>query len=217
MAAPARSYDDLKTACIDEAMAIVDEQGLGKLSLREVARRLGVSHGAPYKHFPNRDHILAAIACRAYENFADYLEVRPRARSAHQDLHNLGVAYIQYAFEHPLHYRLMFDSQLPNPEAHPDMLEKARYAFGLLERCVDAVHTELRGPGPHESTQHDALFIWSTLHGVVGAMQSDAMKTIRIPKHKLRQAIPQIMARVKRGVFGDAAPPVPRQRPKLPF
>ncbi len=200
--------EDLKTACVDEALSIIEEQGLDGLSLREVARRLGVSHAAPYKHFASRDHILAAVVSRAYRNFAACLEARPSAKTAHEDLHNMGIAYIEYAFERPLHYRLMFDTALPDPESHPDMLAEAKHAFALLQKGVEAVHDATRGPGPHEETDHDALFIWSTLHGLVGAMQSDAMKTVEVSKQTLERAIPEIMMRMGRGVFGAAAPPV---------
>lgn len=211
-----KRHDDLKSACIDEALKIVDEEGLDKLSLREVARRLGVSHGAPYKHFPSRDHILAEMVSRAYKNFSEYLEARPKSRSAHQDLTNMGVAYIEYAFSHRLQYGLMFDTGLPDPESHPEMLANAKYTFALLQSGVEAVHVEMEGPGPHATTDHDALFIWSALHGTVGTMQSDAMRTVDISKRKMQQAVPEIMARMGRGVFGDDAPPVSRKRTKLP-
>lgn len=208
--------EDLKTACIDEALSIIEEQGLDRLSLREVARRLGVSHAAPYKHFQSRDHILAEVVSRAYRNFAAHLKCRPAAKTPHEDLHNMGIAYIQYAFEHPLHYRLMFDTALPDPESHPGMLADAKYAFALLQKGVDAVHDATRGPGPHGETDYDALFIWSTLHGLVGAMQSDAMKTVDVSRQTLQRAVPEIMRRMGRGVFGEDAPPIPERQPKLP-
>ena len=56
----------MREACVEEALAIVGEAGLEALSLREVARRLHVSHQAPYKHFPSRDHILAEVVGRAF-------------------------------------------------------------------------------------------------------------------------------------------------------
>ncbi|MCG8692745.1 MAG: TetR/AcrR family transcriptional regulator, partial [Minwuiales bacterium] len=65
---------DLREACVREALAIIDTSGVEELSLREVARRLGVSHQAPYRHFPSRDHILAEIVTRAFESFARYLD-----------------------------------------------------------------------------------------------------------------------------------------------
>ena len=71
-------------------MAIIAEQGLDGLSLRDVARRLGVSHQAPYKHFESRDHILAEIVSRAYADFASYLDKRTRGKDPYDDLGKLG-------------------------------------------------------------------------------------------------------------------------------
>ncbi len=196
-------HENLKEACIVEALAIVEQEGVEKLSLREVARRLGVSHQAPYKHFPSRDHILAEVVGRAYADFAEFLEARPRSDDPHEDLHNMGVAYLEYAFGHPLQYRLMFGTDLPDPGAHPDMMRKAQHAFALLQRGVDAVHDQTRGPGPHGSTNHDAMFIWSTLHGLAGALQSQAIQTVDMSEQELKNAIPEVMERMGRSVFGD--------------
>ena len=96
------------------------------------------------------------------------------------------------------------------------MLADAKHAFALLQKGVDAVHSTMRGPGPHPGTDHDALFIWSTLHGLVGAMQSDAMKTVDVSKQTLQRAIPELMTRMGRGVFGADAPAAPERQPKLP-
>ena len=60
----------LKAACLKAAREAIAEHGLEQLSLREVARRLGVSHQAPYKHFPSRDHLLAEVIRQCFEDFA---------------------------------------------------------------------------------------------------------------------------------------------------
>ncbi len=185
-----------------EALTVVERDGVEKLSLREVARRLGVSHQAPYKHFPSRDHILAEIVSRAYRRFAEHLEARPRSDDPHEDLHTMGVAYLEYALAHPLQYRLMFGTDLPDPAEHPRMMSDAKYAFSLLQDGIDAVHDATRGPGPHASTTHDAMFIWSTLHGLAGTLQSQAIETIALTAEEREAAIPEVMERMGRSVFG---------------
>gem|GEM_PF-1537080 len=124
---------DLREACIREALAIIEVGGVESLSLREVARRLGVSHQAPYKHFPDRDHILAEIVRRAFESFATYLDSRPLTGDPINDMHEMGMAYLRYARTHPLQYRLMFSTPLPDPAQHPQMMQSARHAFDLLQ------------------------------------------------------------------------------------
>ena len=113
----------------------------------------------------------------------------------------MGTTYIKYAFENPLLYRLMFGTELPDPDRHPEMLRNAKHAFSLLQTGVNAVHDQTEGPGRHETTNYDALFIWSTLHGLVGHLQSQAINTIDVPKYVLKNARKEVMERVGRAIF----------------
>jgi len=81
MKQPRAKTRNLRESCVLEAMAIIGETGIEELSLREVARRLGVSHQALYKHFPSRDHLLAEIVSRAFAAFAQHLDARRRTRT----------------------------------------------------------------------------------------------------------------------------------------
>ena len=83
-----------------------------------------MSHQAPYKHFPSRDHVLAALVSRSYAAFAQHLENRPRRGDPEQDLGAMVQALLEYAFEHPLQYRLMFGTPLLDPEQHPNTTRK---------------------------------------------------------------------------------------------
>ena len=96
----------------------------------------------------------------------------------------------------------MFGTELPDPKAHPAMMRNAQHAFALLQRAVEAVHAQREGPGPHPTTNHDALFIWSTLHGLAGALQSQAIRTIDLSDAEIDAAIPEVMERMGRSVFG---------------
>ncbi|MFM2045838.1 MAG: hypothetical protein RLY86_4414 [Pseudomonadota bacterium] len=141
---------DLREACVAEAQAIIATEGVEGLSLREVARRLGVSHQAPYRHFPSRDHILAEVVARAFDHFARALDARNRSEDPHQDLGGMGVAYLAYAVDHPLEYRLMFATPLPDPAHHPGMMGSARHAFALLVQGLARMRAAEAGgaPGP---------------------------------------------------------------------
>ena len=169
----------LREACVQQALAIIETSGMESLSLRDVARRLGVSHQAPYKHFSNRDELLAEVVARAFAEFATHLNARPRHSDPADDLAEIGKAYIGYAVSHPLNYRLMFGTPLPNPDDHPGMLAQAQYAFSILRRAID----QLPPPGGHASrpaADLDALYVWSTIHGLVSVLQSSAMTTVPV-------------------------------------
>ena len=186
---------DLREACIEEAFRIIAEAGVEKLSLRDVARRLGVSHQAPYKHFPSRDHILAEVIARCFDDFAGFLSRRPADADPSTDLCNMGLRYLEYAQAHPLQYRLMFNTALPTPDEHPGMMRNAKRAFALLHDRL--LHMRLRdvedaGPAP----KLDALFVWATIHGMASILQSDAMQTLGLSDVEQGQAMGRMMARL---------------------
>ncbi|MDX8349578.1 TetR/AcrR family transcriptional regulator [Cognatiyoonia sp. IB215446] len=170
--------DNLKEALVDEAFSVIEEKGVEQLSFREISRRLGVSHQAPYKHFASRDHILAAVIGRCFDAFASHLNNRPKADSSVDDLRNMGLAYMGFAEQHPLMYRLMFNTALPPVHDHPEMLAKSQHAFALLRDRLATM--ELRDPATDvpDPARHDAVFIWAALHGLASLMQSDAIATL---------------------------------------
>ena len=200
MAARKTTSRNLREACIQEALGIIETSGVEQLSLREVARRLNVSHQAPYKHFASRDHILAEIVGRAYASFAAYLEKRPRTGEPHEDLAAMGRAYFSYAASHPLQYRLMFGTPLPDPRRHPEMMRQARHAFSLLRDGIARLPEVDGRDGPDQQIDLDALFIWSTIHGLASILQSDALGTLGLSEAGLRQAPGHALQRISRAM-----------------
>jgi len=200
MAIPKRKLNDLREACIEEALAIIGESGPEQLSLREVARRLKVSHQAPYKHFPSRDHILAEVVSRAFATFAEYLDQRPRSEDPGEDMASMGKAYLEYAHRHPLHYRLMFETPLPNPQDHPEMMRLSKHAFSLLKDAIARLPNR-QSQGPVEL---EALFVWSVMHGLSGILHGKAIDTVGIPDSLLNAAVPFALHRI--GVALGAEP-----------
>ena len=195
MPSPKNKPEDLREACIDEAFSIVEETGVENLSLREVSRRLGVSHQAPYKHFPSRDHILAEIVARAFQDFAAFLEGRPSSTAPNEDLRGMGVCYMQYALANPLKYRLMFNTALPPAKDHPRMMADARHAFSILRDRLAAM--ELRDvAGEPRSPRLDAMFVWSTIHGMASLLQSDVLESLEMTDEELHDAFPHALARL---------------------
>ncbi len=162
------------------------------LSLREVARRLKVSHQAPYKHFASRDHILAEVVSRAFAAFAEYLDHRPRSEDPGEDLASMGKAYLQYAQMHALHYRLMFETPLPNPDEHPEMMRLAKHAFSLLKDAIAKL--------PQRQAQYpvelEALFVWAVMHGMSGILHGKMIDTLGIPQQMLASAVPFALERI---------------------
>lgn len=189
---------DLREACVVAARDAIAERGIENLSLRDVARRLGVSHQAPYKHYPSRDHLLAEVMRRCFENFAEHLDARQRFESPREDLHSLGLRYLGYAQAHPLEYRLMFGTPWPASAEHPDLIRDAAHAFDILRQVLRRVHGS--AAAKRDQVDLDALFIWSSMHGLAGVLQSDCLGQIDIRPAVLARATEHIMAMVGRGL-----------------
>lgn len=93
-------HGDLRAAVLAAAGKLIEEEGLAGLSVREAARRAGVSHNAPYRHFPDRDALLTALATEGFDLLRKSLE--------NQSGRELGEAYVRFALAHPQRFRLMF-------------------------------------------------------------------------------------------------------------
>ncbi len=178
------------------ALAIIDSDGVEQLSLRAVARRLGVSHQAPYKHFSSRDHLLAEIVARAFTAFATHLDDRRKHADPNADLRSMGTAYLGYAAAHPLSYRLMFGTPLPDPKQHPEMMRSAQHAFELLHDCLTRIHRGKGKRAPEKGAMLDALFVWSNMHGLASITQSHALATLDLAPSVLAAVPAHIMLRL---------------------
>lgn len=207
---------DLREACLAEALAIIGEAGVERLSVREVARRLGVSHQAPYKHFPSSEHLLAELVRRTYVAFAEHLENRPRGTSPGEDMQCTGQAYFRFAMDHPLKYRLLFGTPLPDPAHHPAMMEEARKAFTVLLAGV----AQMRGGVPSglgdRELQLDAMFVWSVVHGMATILQTAALHQLGLDDATLRAAMPHALESIGRALSRKNVPPPPASGAKAP-
>lgn len=190
---------DVREACIQEALAIIEDKGVENLSLRQVSRRLGISHQAPYKHFPSRDHILAEIIKRAFDAFGAYLDENPVTDNPHADLDAMGRAYVHYAMAHPLHYRLMFNTQIQHSDDYPDLQKSAQYAFHLLQDCLKRLYgTDT--PAALRKAELDALFIWSTMHGLSGILYANSIEKLNLSTIAEQAAIDHVLSCIGRAI-----------------
>ena len=185
---------ELKEACIQAAREVIAEQGVEGLSMRDVARRLEISHQAPYRHFPSRDHLLVEIMRRCFEDFAQFIDEKSKSRTD-DELRGMGEAYLTYAALKPLEYRLMFGTPWPEPAAHPDLVKHAVHAFDVLRKNLLKKH----GKKSHAKNQAEleAIFIWSALHGLASIEQSNVMQHLVLSKGVQKQSKDFMMLMIK--------------------
>ena len=168
------------------------------MSLREVARRLNVSHQAPYKHFANRDHILAETVSKAFAGFAAHLKAQPHHDDPLEDLAGLGAAYLAYALKHPAQYRLMFGAPLPNPGDNSQLLEVAGVPFAILRDAI----ARLTGNPDSEEVRRDALFAWSAVHGLASILETRIGEHLGLQASDLAEVISHELRRIASGIMG---------------
>lgn len=107
-------HGDLANVLVDVATALVTESGIEHLSMREVARRAGVSPGAPFRHFPTRDALLAAVADRAMQRLVEAVETSLTSTDLDPlaGLEAIGAAYLQWIRENPTHFAIVSQRRL---------------------------------------------------------------------------------------------------------
>jgi AcrR family transcriptional regulator len=160
--------DDVRTSILAASLALMNEGGLGALSMREVARRAGVSHQAPYHYFADRESILAELAGDGFDRLYDYLaSAIGLARNTRTDKNRaMGEAYIRFALNNPEVFRLMFRVEMCDLTNYPDAKEKA-------DRCFDLVAETLGAKASTEKTSPDlapVIASWATAHGLATLM-----------------------------------------------
>jgi AcrR family transcriptional regulator len=165
-------HGDLRRALIDAAMAMVREEQDWTFSLREVARRAGVSHNAPYNHFADKRELLGAIAAVGFETLQEQLQAAAAGtRSAEAALIKIGVAYVKFGVENPAHYRLMFGSIfLAGDKGRPEpLIAAAAKAKMVLAGIVYRGAQEgifLASPKNKNDVDIAVLSAWSAVHGL---------------------------------------------------
>lgn len=148
-------HGDLVAALIRAAGNILEKEGVEALKLREVARRAGVSHNAPYRHFPEREALLAALAAEGFE----WLGAAQRKAAETGGLRGMGEAYVRFAIEHPQRFRLMFGGQISIAK-HERLREVATKTFEGLSGALSARVPEAQGAAD------SSIAAWALVHGL---------------------------------------------------
>ncbi|WP_419758200.1 TetR/AcrR family transcriptional regulator [Acidisoma sp.] len=150
-------HGDLPAALINAARVLLAESGTEALSLRAVARRAGVSAMAPYRHFPDKEALLAAVAADGFREFRAALEAADGSVPPDRALLEQGVAYVRFACEQPALFRLMFGP--PRQAPHPKLRHDQEQSHSVLAARVAAE----TAPSLRQSR---TLACWSVVHGL---------------------------------------------------
>ena len=158
-------HGDLPNTLLRAVEEIIVESGLRGVSLREAARRAGVSHSAPAHHFGDKDGLLAAFAQEGFRTLEQALRgaaVSTMDEPPMDQMAALGLSYVRFAAEHPAHFDVMFRSGL-DKTGHDELHDQADATFTALEERVVALQEA--GFYSDESTEAVSLYFWSLAHG----------------------------------------------------
>jgi AcrR family transcriptional regulator len=159
-------HGNLREALIEAALNLISEKGPGGFTFAEAARAAGVSPAAPYRHFRDRDALIADIAKRGFEAFAAALAVawdggRPEPRAAFD---RVGRAYLEFARTAPAYFSAMFESGLALAD-YPEVRAEGDKAFAVLREACEAIIATLPA-AKRPPAMMMALHIWSLSHGI---------------------------------------------------
>jgi AcrR family transcriptional regulator len=170
-------HGNLRETLLEAALRLISEVGPTAFTLREVARRAGVSHNAPYRHFRDRDELMAAVSTQGYRELTRaMLDAVEQESDALARLKRAGLAYVKFALRRSEHFTVMFDAPTSKPSEklcfspskmkikYPEAAEAAEQSFHTLLNLVAACQEDgvLRAGNPKEL----ALLAWSTVHGI---------------------------------------------------
>jgi AcrR family transcriptional regulator len=165
-------HGNLRRALIDAALGLIEKEGAAALSLRAAARRAGVSTAAPYRHFPSRKALLAAVAEEGFRLLGEEIRraIAPHGDNAARRLGESGVAYVLFAAANPSRYNVMLSPELADRTAHPSLAAAEEDTRRLLLDAVrdyqEAGWMDSRDPGEL------ALSAWSSVHGLASLITS---------------------------------------------
>ena len=185
-------HGNLREALIEAALSLIAEKGPSGFSFADAARSAGVSSAAPYRHFRDREALIADVARRGFELFEQRLDKawndgRPDTFTAFE---NTGRAYLQFAREEPAHYSAMFEAGV-ELDADPELRKAADAAFAVIRKAAEAL-CALASAGARPPAMMVALHLWAMAHGIAslfGRGDAGRRKLPMAPEELLEAAV----------------------------
>ena len=172
-------HGDLKNALIKAGVEILAKEGVDGLSLRKVAQHAGVSHSAPYAHFPDKQSLIAAISTEGFNQLYAKLEaaISPYLKNPKKQLLEGAKAYVRFAEENTDTFKIMFSGVLEKEKEYPTFVESSSKTFGLVVMVVQACQNT--GILPAAPADLLAVTIWGQIHGIVSlALEGQVSHTV---------------------------------------
>lgn len=185
-------HGDLRAQALREASRMLARDAERDFSLLEIARKLGVSHAALYRHFAGRKGMLAALALEGYQQFGAALAEATAGLEGVALLEATAATYLGFARRKKALFRAIFHPLLADKSDFPELEAAARGSFGELGRILARLGLPVRGEAPLY-----AVLVWSALHGAA-QLEADGWIPGRsgLSKDTLERLLPEALAAV---------------------
>lgn len=166
---PSYHHGNLHQGLIDAALGLIASEGAQALTLRAVARKAGVSHAAPYRHFADKEALLVAVAEEGFQRLSRSMAQRmecytdPLARFLQS-----GVGYVLFAVAHPAHFRVMFSSAFSCQEPPPGLRQAGEAALAVLTNAITGA--QMVGQLNGAKVESISATAWSLVHGLASLL-----------------------------------------------
>ncbi len=170
-------HGNLRRALLDKALQVLEQEGLEKLNVRYLGKLCGVSRTAPYRHFANKEHLLAALAEMGFQRLAKLMEQAVAGvKSPPQALEALVSAYAGFALHSTALFNLLFGAKLQNKHKYPAL---QRAAVSVNQILQENINWGLQQGVYHGSQEVLNLTVWSFLHGFAALLINDNAQVLR--------------------------------------
>jgi len=204
-------HGNLPVALLDAAKLLIAERGLEAFTLREVARRIGVTHVAAYRHYADRRALLAAVAERGFQQLGHRLEAagKKAPSSLESRLRGILAAYLKFCWDEPALTHVMFGPRLSRAGEFPRLEAAVESSLGIIAKTI-AAHAPPRAL-EHRSARHMGIALWTFVHGFSTlSYDKAAYPTARQAVRAFDDALTPMLV----GMFGIRATPPRRRRPR---
>jgi len=213
MAKSAYHHGDLKNALIEAGIEVLAKEGVGALSLRQVARKAGVSHAAPYAHFADKQALIAAISIEGYRTLYDKLAgvVQQYDGDPMRQLVEIAWAYTDFALTDTDHFKITFSGVLEKEKDYPAFVEISKKSFNLVVEIVAACQEkDILPDGPSDLI---AVSLWGMLHGLVSLVLEGQVSHTILDRVTLRELVVYSLGLITRTKIDRKLVARSRQRP----